>query len=311
MSQTHTATWKNALLWILALVLMLSAAIYQRKTGPTKPFRSDVEFAGQAFTTKLIRTCNSDVDALVTLPELGEDVVAVLFFKRYKTDDPFTPAPLLPAGQWLAASVLSEDMAAKHAGSLVGILPKQPAAGKLEYYIELHQTGEQLRLPTAGADPLLIRFKDPVPIQVLLPHIFMMFFAVLIGMRAGLSALFTPALMHAQARTAFIGMSLGGMVLGPIVQKYAFGEYWTGWPYGKDLTDNKMLVMWLAWLAALLALQFIKSNHATWRRGTVLVAALVMSAVYLIPHSMRGSELDYSKLEGGIDPIEAIGTSED
>jgi hypothetical protein len=33
-----------------------------------------------------------------------------------------------------------------------------------------------------------------------------------------------------------------------------------------------------------------------------------MLAVYLVPHSMRGSELDYSQLEEGVDPAEAIET---
>ncbi len=41
---------------------------------------------------------------------------------------------------------------------------------------------------------------------------------------------------------------LGGFLLGPIVQKYAFGAFWTGWPFGEDLTDNKTAVAVLAWL---------------------------------------------------------------
>ncbi len=311
MSDAKTSPWKNALLWILALCLMLSAAIYQRKTGPTNPFRTDVEFAGQEFSTKLVRSCNSDQDAKVMLPDFGSEFSALLFFKRFNTDDDFSPLPMLGVNQWLQASLISEEDATEHAGKLIGFLPKQPAAGKLEYYIQLVNDKGPKRIPAEGADPLVIRFKDPVPAKVLVPHIILMFFSVLIGMRAGLSAIFTPVLMRAQASVAFIGMSVGGMIFGPIVQKYAFGEYWTGWPYGKDLTDNKMLIMWLAWLAALLVLHFLKNQRESMRRGTVLLAALVMSAVYLIPHSMRGSELDYSKLEDGVDPIEAIGTSDD
>ena len=40
----------------------------------------------------------------------------------------------------------------------------------------------------------------------------------------------------------FATLGLGGMILGPIVQKYAFGAYWTGIPFGHDLTDAKNLV---------------------------------------------------------------------
>jgi hypothetical protein len=31
----------------------------------------------------------------------------------------------------------------------------------------------------------------------------------------------------------------------------------------------------------------------------VLVATLAMAVVYLIPHSLRGSQLDYSKVQAG------------
>ena len=41
-----------------------------------------------------------------------------------------------------------------------------------------------------------------------------------------------------------------------------------------------------------------------------MLASVVMVAVYLIPHSMQGSELDYSKLEQGVDPKQAIGTGD-
>ena len=39
---------------------------------------------------------------------------------------------------------------------------------------------------------------------------------------------------------------LGGMLLGPIVQNFAFGDYWTGIPFGWDLTDNKTLLAAIA-----------------------------------------------------------------
>jgi hypothetical protein len=39
------------------------------------------------------------------------------------------------------------------------------------------------------------------------------------------------------------------------------------------------------------------------------LSAAVMLVIYLIPHSARGSELDYSKLDKGINPAAAIGTA--
>jgi hypothetical protein len=43
------------------------------------------------------------------------------------------------------------------------------------------------------------------------------------------------------------------MILGPVVQKFAFGEYWTGFPFGTDLTDNKTLIAFIGWIIALVA----------------------------------------------------------
>ena len=44
------------------------------------------------------------------------------------------------------------------------------------------------------------------------------------------------------------------------------------------------------------------------RRATVLAAAVVMTVVYLIPHSLRGSELDYVRVESGTPAAEAVQT---
>jgi len=107
---------------------------------------------------------------------------------------------------------------------------------------------------------------------------------------------------------ALIGMTVGGMVLGPIVQKLAFGDYWTGWPYGGDWTDNKMLVMWLSWVFAASVIGFRPRRREGISRAAVLLAALVMTAVYLIPHSMGGSELNYEAVDQGTDPENAIRT---
>ena len=84
-------------------------------------------------------------------------------------------------------------------------------------------------------------------------------------------------------------MFFGGLIFGPVVQKFAFGAYWTGWPFGQDLTDNKTLIAFIFWVIALIR---IWRNRE--KRGWILVAAIVLLVIFLIPHSMFGSELDYS-----------------
>jgi hypothetical protein len=84
---------------------------------------------------------------------------------------------------------------------------------------------------------------------------------------------------------------VGGFILGPLIQKLSFGAWWTGFPLGFDLTDNKTLIAFLGWLVALLVGG--KGRNARW---FVLAAAVLMLVVYLIPHSLLGSELDYTKV---------------
>jgi len=83
-------------------------------------------------------------------------------------------------------------------------------------------------------------------------------------------------------------LGIGGMILGPIVQLYAFGDLWTGWPFGGDWTDNKTLFAFVFWVIAFFVLRKNRSN-----RLWPIIAFVALLAIYLIPHSMGGSELDY------------------
>tara|TARA_R110002095_G_scaffold40574_6_gene37437 strand:+ start:2083 stop:3048 length:966 start_codon:yes stop_codon:yes gene_type:complete len=287
---------KRSTLWFLAVLLAASAMIYQRATGPTYPVKIRV---AEGITAKLIRTHESTDDAIVELPAPlnGEHKPsATLFYKRYRTSDEFTPVPM---------TAVEEETRY----TLEAALPKQPAAGKLEYYIEADIEGKERRFPENPETNVLIRFKDPVPDAILFPHVTLMIFSILFGMRSGLAALFAPYNMRQLAWLTLCGMTIGGMILGPCVQKYAFGEYWTGFPLGGDWTDNKMLFMFLAWIFAcsIIGLKPRKKEHAL-NRIVVFLAAIVMTVCYLIPHSMGGSELDYSQVDQGIDPSEAIKT---
>ncbi len=112
-----------------------------------------------------------------------------------------------------------------------------------------------------------------------------MFAGLLFSARAGVAALGKEAATRKYAVLAAASMLLGGLVLGPVVQKYAFGVYWAGWPFGSDLTDNKTLVAILAWIAALAAGR--KGRPA---RGWVIAASLITLLINLVPHSLMGSE---------------------
>ncbi len=54
---------KTILFWIIAIVITLSSAIFQRMTGPTKPYRGQVELGESSISYRLIRTYDQHEDA--------------------------------------------------------------------------------------------------------------------------------------------------------------------------------------------------------------------------------------------------------
>jgi hypothetical protein len=287
---------RNVSLWVVAFVLMLSAGVYQRYTGPTYRLRGSYSVGDEVVKYRLVRSAYSTADTVVVIPA-PVGVAGDLVYRRYPTEDEFTRVPLERRGE-----------------ELIGTLPAQPPAGKLEYHLELMTPAGPAVAPDSGENAV-IRFKGWVPAWVLILHVAFMFFGVLVAWRAGLGALLSGEGIRKLSWAALILFSVGGLLLGPWVQKYAFDDWWTGVPFGWDLTDNKTLVMWLAWVLALLAI-----GHGTKRdaadggstgekkaRFAVVIAAIVTVAVYLIPHSMAGSQLDYDAVDRGVAPEEAIG----
>ena len=284
---------KKGLLWVLAVLLAAAAMIYQRSTGPTYEFKGRLEHDGESYKYELLRSHETTGGAKIELPKIeGADYNATLHYKRYQTEDSMTS---------LAFALDADD-------KFVAQLPVQPAAGKMEYYITGSIDGETFTIPQEGEKDIVLRYKDPVPDYLLIPHVTMMIIVIIFGIRAGLGSAFNDGTMRKWTIVAFGAMTLGGMILGPLVQKFAFGEYWTGFPYGGDFTDNKMLIMWLAWALALAIIGFKPKKKEGISRAAVIFAAIVMTGVYLIPHSMGGSTLDYEAVDQGIDPKDAINT---
>ena len=266
----------SAALWVAAFMVTVALAFFQRMTGPSYPARGGVELAdGQEIRYRLPRS-NEGRDRLrISLPrEVGVDR-AVLEWRRYPTDDAFLPL----------------EMERTPSGSLEASIPRQPAAGKVEYVIRLDTAGSVVQVPSK--ETVVARFRDPVPAGVLVPHILAMFSSMLVSTRALFEVLRPGARGRGLVLTAMGLLVVGGLFLGPVVQKFAFGAYWTGWPNGSDLTDNKTLIAFLAWLPATFA-----AGRRMRMRLAVALGWIVMMGVFLIPHSMRGSELDWSGTDG-------------
>jgi hypothetical protein len=273
--------WKHSYgLWILAFVIMVVAAYYQRLTGPTHPVKGNAIVGNVTVKYSLTRSSEGEYEQSVPLVVSDKAVTGRIFFKRHKTQDTLTSMALQRKGD-----------------SLIAILPHQPAAGKLEYHITLDAGGAQLRLPETGA--IVTRSRDSVPAWLLFPHILVMFIGMMFAVRAGLEVMRKDPRPYMQTLWALALLIVGGLVFGPFVQKFSFGTYWSGWPFGGDLTDNKTIVMVIVWAAAFWMNRKNRSAAPTKAaRWMVLAATILTLVVYLIPHSMLGSEIDYSKAQG-------------
>jgi hypothetical protein len=139
-------------------------------------------------------------------------------------------------------------------------------------------------------EPVVIRFKGEVPGYVLIPHIILIFLAMVFSARTGLEAIFRGGNVYKEALWTVILIFVGGLVFGPIIQKYAFDAYWTGWPFGHDLTDNKTLVAFIVWV---ISLWKIKNENKP--RMWAIIGSVVLLIVFLIPHSVLGSEIDHTQ----------------
>lgn len=280
---------KTFLYWFLAVVITISAAIYQRRTGPTKPKRTEVSVNDVTYQIKLVRSLSLDEQPTVRLAIDDPNASATIYYKRFKTDEPYTSAPftykVVPIESFLMNRVFGMD----EMKGYFATVPQQPPAGKLQYYVEI--TDQSGTTAVFSDSPIVIRFKGEVPGWALTPHIILMFFAMLLSTLAGLMAFGGRESQRKWGLMTFIFLFAGGMILGPIVQYFAFGEFWTGVPFGWDLTDNKTLVAIIFWLVA------VAMNYRKQRPIYTIIAAVALLLIYSIPHSMFGSELDFASGE--------------
>jgi len=258
------------ILWSLAIFMTIGASIYQKLVGPTHPDWMTTELNGVDYSYKLRRSNDGHEKAPVSIEVSDERVKAKIHYKHY---------PIIEGEEYIV-----EDFN-RDGEILLAELPHQNAAGKLMYYVEfITENGSVFEKKDA---PIVLRYRDPVPDWVLIPHIFFMFFAMMLSNLAGLKAMFKSDGYKKIGKYALMALVVGGFIFGPLMQKFAFGEFWTGVPFGFDLTDNKTLIAFLAWAFALW--HGSKKENS---RSVFIFAMLATLAVYLIPHSVLGSELD-------------------
>jgi hypothetical protein len=263
---------KTFLYWFLAFIITVGAAFYQRTTGPTYPKNEEVIVNNQKYELKLDRSLSLDRPSQLKLAIADSTATVRLWFRRFPTNDEYS-------------SVDFHFVTTKRFTGFTAAVPAQPAAGKLQYYFEI--TDSKGTTTYLKEKPVIIRYKGGVPAYIMIPHILLMFLAMLFSTLAGIMAIGKNPKFRRFTNWTLILFTAGGLFLGPVVQYMAFGDLWTGIPFGWDLTDNKTLIAFAFWILA------VVMNRKKERPLYTILAAIVLLLVYSIPHSLFGSELNY------------------
>ncbi|MBN1387401.1 MAG: hypothetical protein JW965_03085 [Bacteroidales bacterium] len=288
---------KSTIYWILAVIITLSAAYYQRKTGPTYPRQIEIVANGMEYELKLTRSIEISDSNYIKLAIKDSSVKAKLYHKRLQVDEPYRVVDFIYEEHPVNSFIMNRIFSIEKEIGLFAYIPAQPPAGKIEYFFEI--TDDNGSNTYFQNEPIVVRFKGAVPSKILTPHIIIMFIAMLLSTLAGLMAIGKHKSYRKWGIWTFIVLIIGGMVLGPLVQYHAFGAAWTGIPVGWDLTDNKTLIAVIFWAIA------VFGNIKKKRSGLTILASFILLLVYTIPHSLFGSELDYESgeiIQGFIKP---------
>jgi hypothetical protein len=256
---------------------------YQDRTGPTYPLEGTLETARGPVHFKFLRSevIGTDLNVMLADP-VPAGVTASVKYRRYMSNDEWTTTPMAEGEFDFTRRGVTDQV-----HGLGARLPSlRERAGKYEFFVYVNDGSGDVSV--TGTQAIYARYKADVPVVVLAIHVFVIFLSMLFAMRTVLEAAIDGQFKW-MLWTTIVSLLLGAFVLGPIVQQYAFGVLWSGVPFGWDWTDNKVLVELAFWAAALYLNRGERRN-----RASVFLAGLVTLIVYFIPHSVFGSEYNYT-----------------
>lgn len=278
----------SVLLWIISIAVTIACFMYQDKTGPTYPLEGSIDTSKGEVKFKFLRseTIGTDLKIMFIDP-IPDGISGFVQFRRYKSNDDWSTSPMSP-GRFEFSRRGSDDVV-NGIGAELPYLEER--AGKYEYLVYIDDGSEEPYSIT-GEKAIYARYKDEVPGWALVLHILAIFLSMTLAIRTTLEALFDGNYKWMIYAT-IITLLIGGFILGPLVQWYAFGVWWSGVPFGYDWTDNKVLIELLFWLIA----AFMNRGDRR-SRISVYIAGIITLLVYFIPHSIFGSEYDYTTGKG-------------
>lgn len=273
----------SALLWVLAGLITIGCFMYQDKTGPTYPLEGAIDTTAGEVNFKFLRseTIGTDLKIMLVDP-VPEGVNGYVQYRRYKSHDEWQEMPM-GVGEFTFSRRGSTETVEGFGAELPSL---EERAGKYEFFVFLDD-GTNDPFSVTGDQPIYARYKDSVPMWALFLHILAIFASMTIAIRTTLGAI-ADLPFRKLIYASIISLLLGAFVLGPLMQWYAFGVWWSGIPFGYDWTDNKVLLELAFWVWAAYTNRGERHN-----RTSVYLAGFVTLLVYFIPHSIFGSEYDY------------------
>ena len=139
---------------------------------------------GQVQKLRLVRSLALDERPEVKLNITDTTIRAKLYFKRFRSDEEYQSADFQYRVYPVHSFVMNRIFKMTEEKGFFADVPQQPAAGKLQYYLEITDSNGSHSF--FKDKPVVIRFKGGVPGFILLPHILFMFAAMLFSTLAGL-----------------------------------------------------------------------------------------------------------------------------
>lgn len=262
---------KRVIYITLSICLCVFLALFQRITGPTYPVKGKIKIDDFDITYKFPRSCDISQDKCVVKIFSQKDLGFYLMYRRHKVEEDFKRINFENTDGYFFA-VLDDDY--------------KPAS-KIEYDVYYQLKDKILKI---NNKTVVLRFKNKVSVLIIVLHIILMFLFLTITFYLSFSILFEKSYSNVLFWINYISLFVGGFILGPLLQKQAFGVWWSGFPFGYDMTDNKTLMIFIFWSYS--AYKLIKKEDI---KNYILISSLFTVVSYLIPHSLLGSEYDYSK----------------
>ncbi len=238
----------------------------------------------------------ADLDVIVSGGLVPEDAVIALYYEPRTTD---TTETSNRAARVEAITIPGHGLVYRVS------VPNQGRGSEFSYRFQLEDAAGRI-LATIPVEEsrdkpkqLWFRFEGPRSTPLLVAHILCMFGSFLLMVMVILTAFedmrnrAVRIRLGKQTLWATIILFLGTFPIGIWLEHQVYGTYWTGIPFGRDITDSKALVIFIYWLIMLYLLRGSALSGdprkdvigATAARWVAVVGVVLSLALYLVPHS--------------------------